>query len=172
MSGSDTGTGIAPDKLAHVFDEFFQADTSTRRAQGGVGLGLTISKNFVEAHGGRIWAESEVGMGSRFSFALPIASTAAWRPLERRASAAAQPSAAQFDLMLIDPDPAIGAMMERHLPGCQIVQIANVAEINEHQIAQRPHGGVINAQQEETESPTLPGGANVPVIHCALPSRA
>ncbi len=58
ISVSDTGTGIPPDKLPHLFDEFYQVDYSIRRSHGGVGLGLAISKQFVEAHGGRIWVES------------------------------------------------------------------------------------------------------------------
>ena len=67
---ADTGQGISPDALGHVFDRFWQAQEA-RRA--GAGLGLSIAKGIVEAHGGRIWAESEPGVGSRFWFALPRA---------------------------------------------------------------------------------------------------
>jgi PAS domain S-box-containing protein len=65
---TDTGRGIAPEDLPHVFDRFWQASTSTRR---GAGLGLSIAKGVIEAHGGRIWVESEVGKGSTFAFSLP-----------------------------------------------------------------------------------------------------
>jgi signal transduction histidine kinase len=64
----DTGPGIAPEDLARLFDRFWQKRRADRR---GVGLGLTIAKGIVEAHGGRIWAESRVGQGSTFAFALP-----------------------------------------------------------------------------------------------------
>ena len=69
---TDTGEGIPPDDLAHVFDRFYRADRSRSRATGGTGLGLTIARQLVEAHGGFVWAESEVGKGSTFIFELPL----------------------------------------------------------------------------------------------------
>ncbi|MEM6705007.1 MAG: ATP-binding protein [Acidobacteriota bacterium] len=66
----DTGIGIPEDKLDQVFSPFAQADTSTTRRFGGTGLGLSISKQLVERLGGRIWATSDVGQGSTFSFEL------------------------------------------------------------------------------------------------------
>ena len=70
----DTGTGIPPDKLEMVFQEFMQVDTSTTRKVGGTGLGLPISRRLVEMHGGRIWAESTGvdGEGSNFFVELPL----------------------------------------------------------------------------------------------------
>ena len=69
---SDTGVGIAPDKLKAIFDSFSQADTSTTREFGGTGLGLTISKRLVEMMGGHIWVESEAGVGSHFHFTVRL----------------------------------------------------------------------------------------------------
>jgi signal transduction histidine kinase len=63
----DTGTGIPADQLAHVFEPYWQA----RLTRKGLGLGLSVAKAIVDAHGGRIWVESTVGRGSTFSFALP-----------------------------------------------------------------------------------------------------
>ena len=68
---SDTGAGIPPAALPYVFDRLYRADPSRDRATGGAGLGLTIAKQLVEAHGGTIWAESAPGAGSRFGFDLP-----------------------------------------------------------------------------------------------------
>jgi signal transduction histidine kinase len=70
----DTGTGIPPDKLEMVFQEFTQVDSSTTRKVGGTGLGLPISRRLVEMHGGRLWAESSgvSGDGSTFFVELPI----------------------------------------------------------------------------------------------------
>jgi signal transduction histidine kinase len=72
----DTGPGIPPDSLAQVFDPFFRVDGARRRTSGGSGLGLAICREIAEAHGGRVWVESEEGGGSAFSLALPVARTA------------------------------------------------------------------------------------------------
>ena len=68
---ADTGVGIAPADQARVFDEFAQARAGATGEQEGTGLGLTLSRRFVELHGGRIWVESGLGTGSTFTFTLP-----------------------------------------------------------------------------------------------------
>lgn len=70
---SDTGPGIAREEMAQLFEPFFQAESSVHHSQRGAGLGLAISKQFIELHDGRLWAESQLGAGSRFCFRLPIA---------------------------------------------------------------------------------------------------
>jgi len=69
---SDTGGGVPREHLEIIFDEFRQLDTANATGAEGKGLGLAIAKRFVHLHGGRIWVESEVGVGSRFHFSLPI----------------------------------------------------------------------------------------------------
>jgi PAS domain S-box-containing protein len=70
---SDTGVGISPDVLSSIFDRFRQADSSTTRRHGGLGLGLAIARHLVELHGGSIWADSEgVGCGARFTIELGL----------------------------------------------------------------------------------------------------
>jgi two-component system phosphate regulon sensor histidine kinase PhoR len=66
----DSGIGISPEVLPRIFERFYKADRS--RASTGTGLGLSISKHVIESHGGKIWAESVEGKGSKFSFSLPI----------------------------------------------------------------------------------------------------
>lgn len=73
VSVRDTGTGIAAEDLRYVFERFYRADKSRSRATGGAGLGLAIAKQLVEAHGGRIKVESQVGRGTQFTFTLPVA---------------------------------------------------------------------------------------------------
>jgi signal transduction histidine kinase len=72
VSVADTGPGISPADQEHIFEEFRQAEGSIAQRKGGTGLGLAIAKKIVELHGGKIWVESEVGKGSKFTFTLPL----------------------------------------------------------------------------------------------------
>lgn len=71
VSVTDTGVGIAPEDQAAVFEEFRQVGTTDKKAEG-TGLGLALSQRFVELHGGQIRVESQVGVGSTFTFTLPV----------------------------------------------------------------------------------------------------
>ena len=71
FSVKDTGVGIEPENLKRIFERFYKADKA--RSGGGTGLGLSISKHMINAHGGKIWAESNFGEGSTFKFSLPLA---------------------------------------------------------------------------------------------------
>jgi signal transduction histidine kinase len=75
-SVSDNGVGVPKEHLPHIFDKFHRVDNRATREIYGTGLGLYVSKSIVEAHGGTIWAESELGKGSTFRFNLPISSRA------------------------------------------------------------------------------------------------
>ena len=77
LAVSDTGIGIPADELEGIFDLFRQVDASLSRRFGGLGLGLAIVRHYAELHGGRVWAESKPGLGSTFTLALPLTSTAA-----------------------------------------------------------------------------------------------
>ncbi len=66
----DTGEGILPADLPHIFERFYRGEKSRSRATGGAGLGLAIAKGIIEAHGGHVWVQSQVGKGSTFSFTL------------------------------------------------------------------------------------------------------
>ena len=72
VSVTDTGEGIPTEDLPNIFERFYRVDKSRTRATGGTGLGLTIARRLVEAHGGNIKAQSELGKGSRFTFTLPV----------------------------------------------------------------------------------------------------
>src|SRR5262249_35575138 len=94
---SDTGTGIAEKDIPRLFEQFSQLDGSRRRRHGGTGLGLYISRSFVELHGGRIWVESQPGCGSTFTFSLPI----------RRATLGANPAEDIADFVPVQLSPPL-----------------------------------------------------------------
>jgi signal transduction histidine kinase len=71
VSVSDTGAGIAPEDQEAVFEEFRQVGAAEKKAEG-TGLGLTLCRKFVELHGGRIWVQSQVDVGSTFTFTIPV----------------------------------------------------------------------------------------------------
>jgi signal transduction histidine kinase len=73
VSVEDTGTGLSSEAQQRMFERFWRADPSRTSASGGAGLGLAIARGFIEAQGGRIWAENRPGGGARFAFTLPVA---------------------------------------------------------------------------------------------------
>jgi signal transduction histidine kinase len=71
VSVGDTGAGIAPEDQEAIFEEFKQVGTAAKKVEG-TGLGLALSRKFIELHGGRIWVKSELGAGSTFTFTIPM----------------------------------------------------------------------------------------------------
>jgi len=140
----DSGIGIAPDFLDYVFDRFRQADSSTTRAHGGLGLGLAIVRHLVELHGGTVTAASSgAGGGATFTVRLPIAALLAEEAMEetrggsRRRSAIAPkspaavvPSLAGLRILLVDDEAdvreIVSAVLGRY--GARVDTVASAAE--------------------------------------------
>ncbi len=114
ISVADTGIGIPVDKLNSIFEEFTQVDASTTRKVGGTGLGLPISRHFVEMHQGQIWVESKPGRGSTFQFFIPI------KPGEEQPELVTTVPEGKTDgrnkvIIAIDDDPSVITLYERFL---------------------------------------------------------
>ena len=115
ISVSDTGIGIPEDQLESIFEEFTQVDASTTRKVGGTGLGLPISRHFVDMHKGRIWGESTPGRGSTFFISLPLKPSAEKDEVEGPAQEE-QPGPHDKKLILaIDDDPGVLTLYRRFL---------------------------------------------------------
>lgn len=97
---ADTGIGIPPEQLTNIFEPFIQADASITRRYGGTGLGTTISKQLVELMGGKIWAESQENIGSRFCFSLPL--PAAESPVPESTPATAAMALPPLSILVVD----------------------------------------------------------------------
>lgn len=171
VSVRDTGPGIPADKLPYLFDEFYQVNPSLKRTHGGAGLGLAISKHFVEAHGGRLWVESDVGKGSVFTFALPVAE----RFLD---TSVKQPAPESTEIvrrcvLVLDTESAIIPFLERYLKNCDLVQVRDTRYLQEMVLQYHPRTIIRNLRpgQEQTTPQELMD-VGVPVIECALPSTA
>lgn len=142
VSVSDTGRGIAPEFLPHVFERFRQADPSSKRQHGGLGLGLAIVRHLIELHGGTVWAESPgLNQGSTFTFELPVMAIRPQglsRPEQPHAPNSAPPNPAAIGprvlegvrVLAVDDEPdarqLISTVLERC--GAQVVTVSSAAE--------------------------------------------
>ena len=173
---TDTGVGIAPEDIPRVFEAFVQLDSSTKRRHGGAGLGLTISKRFVELHGGRIWAESQVGKGSSFRFSLPVsrrepAASPDWR------SRHTSPRERSEDILLaVTQSPSAAVLLNRSVRGVRTVAVQDLEQARQAVQRLAPQAVLI-----DTASKTLAPNAlselasswqlDVPFMTCPLPGE-
>jgi signal transduction histidine kinase/ActR/RegA family two-component response regulator len=153
VSVADTGCGIAPERLAGIFDSFEQADVGTTRKYGGTGLGLAISRRLAEIMGGRLTAESRVGEGSVFTLSLPVKSIVKSVPAPRRI--AVDETSLSGRLILAADDHAVNRrilslLLEPH--GCTLVLVENGAEAVEAAMTQ-----VFDAILMDMQMPVMDG---------------
>lgn len=168
----DTGPGIAADKLAHIFDEFYQVNQSLRRQRGGAGLGLTISKQFVEAHNGRIWVESQEGIGSTFNFTLPIVEPSPMISAQLRPGSSQEPwTKVKPSILVATSDPNVVNLLHRQLEAYAIIQVTQLGEIAASVKRHHPHMVVCNTKPGEELGVGEFSELSVPIIECSLPSR-
>jgi len=181
ISVEDTGVGIAPEDIPRVFEEFRQLDGSTRRRHGGAGLGLAISKHFVELHGGRIWVESEMGKGSTFSFILPLHREDAEGEQPAAPSSAPLPSILEAEgdrvLLAVTPSPAAATLLNRYVEGYRTIVAQDLGQARGWIGNLVPQGVVIDTAngcrtpEEVTRLAREWRLQQVPVIACPLPGE-
>jgi hypothetical protein len=153
VSVVDTGEGIKPEFLPHVFDRFRQADATTTRRHGGLGLGLSIVKQLVELHGGSVRAASAGdGQGATFTVSLPLTASrpesdvedARHRPRAGAALGNAMDPRVQIDglkVLVVDDEPDARALIKRLLEklGAQVISAGSAAEALQLLRQERPH---------------------------------
>ncbi len=167
---ADTGPGIARGDLERVFEEFRQLDSSLSRRYPGTGLGLALSRRFVELHGGRMWVESELGHGSRFHFTIPLA--ASRERVDPRATAWPIPPSVQAKarrtVLVAGAEPMVVNLLKRHLQGYDVQGVPE-ADLNAAIESAMPHAVVANGLHTHAH-----GGQSLPVplISCPLPDPA
>ncbi len=181
FSVADTGVGIAPQDIPRLFEEFQQLDATTRRRYPGAGLGLTISRRFVELHGGRIWVESHLGVGSTFSFALPIARQDGidGRGPQSVEAAPYSPALSPDDhvLLAVTPSPSAAALLRRYVQSCRTIVVQDLAQAQSAAEQILPQAVVIDTTFEALDPSALHhlGQAwalpRVPLIACPLPGE-
>ncbi len=169
----DTGIGIPEDKYHLVFQEFQQVDSSSTRRYGGTGLGLPVSKRFVEAHGGRIWFESKEGVGSTFYVALPIGGPESVKAEE-------EPEVEEGEnrlVLVIDDDPAVVTLFRRYLEGhgYQVVGLTQPTRAVEEVKRLKPYAVTLDLMMPEMDGWQVlqalksdPATRDVPVVICSI----
>jgi CheY-like chemotaxis protein len=131
ISVQDHGLGLPPEAQPRLFEKFYRVDNTDRRSITGTGLGLAISRKIVEAHGGRIWAESDgLGLGSRFSFSVPLADV-------RNTSG---------DVLIVEDDAGFARLLEAELAarGLSTVWVPSAEEALEQLEAEAPKAIVLD----------------------------
>jgi signal transduction histidine kinase/DNA-binding response OmpR family regulator len=182
----DTGPGIAPEQIARLFEPFWQADRSAEGRKGGSGLGLSISRSFVELHGGKMWGESELGVGTTVYFTVPIdppatASTPVqrwlvsnWPDIVRTRRSQAPRPVVRPRLLVLDPSGLLQRLLVRYLRNADVETVAELDAVLAALEIAPAQALLINEATAGDEGlarswrAKLPEGT--PIIACALPS--
>ena len=187
VSVTDTGPGIPPKDIDRIFDPFCQGMSDLWRDKGGSGLGLSISKQFIELHGGRMWVESELGVGTSFTFELPTSSYIApvgrpghqiredWVWRERQSKPSFPDSHYNPRLVICDETGSLCESLARYSNAIEFVNARDLAQLGEVLHESPVHAVVLNAAAfEDALSLTEVIGREAPgtpIIGCSVPPR-
>jgi signal transduction histidine kinase len=161
----DTGIGIAKEQQQAIFSEFYQVDYSLSRLHGGAGLGLPIAKRFVEAHGGMIRLESELGKGSVFRFTLPLPQSQV--PEISAAHLETSEMLPPATVILLDPDPNLARLLGRFLPNYELLSAKDAKTIPA--LVEEHGADMVVWNRKNDEANAIPD-LSVPLLLCSLPS--
>jgi len=179
FSVADTGVGVSPKDIPHIFEEFRQADGSTSRRHDGVGLGLAISKRFVHLHGGEIWVQSTVGEGSVFSFSLPMDQSDLGRHLDGSLVETMRTVPDKIGerpvLLAITSNPVAATMLTRYMRDCETLVVCDLQQAKETVRTVLPRAMLVDSACVNLSLPKLTqtawewGLRYMPIIQCPLP---
>lgn len=157
----DTGMGIPEEDLERLFEEFNQVKSESWRRRGGAGLGLAISRRFIELHGGKMWVESQVGKGSRFFFSLPTTpwtDTLAMLSREREEQYWQDMKARAKEkriVLVLSKDPSAAEVLSPYIEGFNIIRVGQIEKLR-HQInTLYPHAILIDQTMIEKQDSSL-----------------
>jgi len=185
VSISDTGLGISPGDLQRLFTPFEQLDGTIRQRFGGTGLGLVISKRFVEMHNGKIWVESSKGTGTTFYFSIPLplpdinpVSAGRWfnphllnEPKIHLPQVAALPLSPRF--VVIDANNTLPRLLQRYMSKVQVVFVKTFEEASVELEREATHMLLFNGPIESLDVQKMPElEKDTPVIACQMPGDA
>ncbi len=167
VSVEDTGRGIPADKLTRAFEAFSQLDED--RVREGSGLGLAVSRRFVEMHGGRMWIESALGKGTKVSFALPKPESARDSRPTCLTTGSPRSQGGQTSILVLHDDRRILTPLQRYLEGNRF-HLASTVEQAREMIGQGVPAAVIMDAAWTELTPQLGLPPELPLITCPLPS--
>ncbi len=170
FSVQDTGPGIAPEDMPKLFQEFRPLGETKLAPGSGSGLGLSISKQLIELHGGRIWAESTLGQGSTFYVALPLPGT---EPLTAKNLPKGEPAWRKQRhevCLVVHDDPNVVRLLSRYIEAYRIIGVTEEHEVAELTEMLHPRALVTTPERLPRLSEQLVKlPYSVPVISCAMP---
>lgn len=184
----DTGPGIHAADAERIFEPFVRGMNSTRQETSGSGLGLSVSRQLLEVHGGKIWLESQPGMGSIFAFKLPLNSlepprssparflSERWAWVERKRSWPADSTSKKKRLILYEPEEFLSTMLNEHAEQVEFMRLQSIPAMIEAANTTPAHLAVINAPNMNDLLVKMEQAARgireTPIIGCAfIPSR-
>ncbi|GIK66728.1 MAG: hypothetical protein BroJett018_45220 [Chloroflexota bacterium] len=172
LSVSDTGQGIPAHELNRVFEEFYQVDGNFSRKNGGTGLGLALSKQFIIQHGGRMWIESEgiPGQGATCSFTLPLTDTV-YYPLHDLGHTP-QPSTVIHNILVWDDDPAILQLFKGYSQDHQVKGYTDATKIIQSVAELHPVAVIAGSHMptDDLEAAIQHVSPETALIKCPMPS--